>query len=72
MRYAPDGRVDRVVELPVRNPTSCCFGGDKLDVLFVTSASDARLTSEVTTDVCGRLICLDVGTSGLPEPMFAG
>ena len=25
--------------LPVTNPTCCCFGGDKLDTLYVTSAA---------------------------------
>ena len=70
VRYAPDGRVDRVVDLPVGNPTSCCFGGDGLDVLFVTSASDPVLTGAPPAEACGRLIALDVGCRGLPEPMF--
>ena len=70
MRYAPDGRVDRVVELPVGNPTCCCFGGDNLDILFVTSASDPVLTGARPSDVCGKLIALDVGSRGLPEPVF--
>jgi sugar lactone lactonase YvrE len=72
VRYAPDGRVDRVVELPVGNPTSCCFGGDNLDILFVTSASDPLLTGASPSDVCGKLISLDVGKRGLPESAFAG
>jgi sugar lactone lactonase YvrE len=70
VRYAPDGRVDRVVELPVGNPTCCCFGGDNLDILFVTSASDPVLTGAPPSDVCGKLIALDVGSRGLPEPVF--
>jgi len=70
VRYAPDGRVDRVVELPVGNPTCCCFGGDNLDILFVTSASDPALTGAHPSDVCGKLIALDVGSRGLPEPVF--
>ena len=38
-RYAPDGHVDRVIRVPVKSPTSCAFGGEAMDTLFVTSAS---------------------------------
>ena len=31
VRYSPAGKVDRVVELPVANPTCCCFGGGRFD-----------------------------------------
>jgi sugar lactone lactonase YvrE len=72
VRYAPDGRVDRTIALPVAHPTSCCFGGENLDILFVTSASDLQLTGRSPTDACGKLIALDVGCRGLPEPAFAG
>ena len=37
-RYDPDGKVERVVKLPVPNPTSCVFGGPDLTDLYVTSA----------------------------------
>jgi sugar lactone lactonase YvrE len=38
-RYLPDGRLDRKLQLPVSQVTSCCFGGDDLATLFVTSAA---------------------------------
>jgi sugar lactone lactonase YvrE len=37
-RYTPDGRLDRVIEMPVSYPTKCAFGGSDLMDLFVTSA----------------------------------
>jgi len=72
VRYAPDGRVDRVVELPVTHPTCCAFGGDGLGTLFVTSASEPAMTSNDPGPHGGQLIAIDVGVRGLPEPVFAG
>jgi sugar lactone lactonase YvrE len=73
VRYAPDGRVDRVVPMPVAQPTSCMFGGEDLATLYVTSArtglSDADLARQPQA---GGLFALDVGVRGLPEPRFAG
>src|SRR5205085_374190 len=38
-RYAPDGRRDGVVELPVSQVTSCAFGGPDHRDLYISSAS---------------------------------
>ena len=69
VRYAPDGRVDRIVELPVTNPTCCCFGGDRLDTLYVTSAAQGLAAP---APIEGALLALDVGVRGLPEAAFGG
>ncbi|MGH6741087.1 MAG: SMP-30/gluconolactonase/LRE family protein, partial [Bradyrhizobium sp.] len=68
-RYAPDGRADRTIELPVTNPTCCCFGGERLDTLYVTSASQ-RLSQPAAIE--GALLAIDVGVRGLPEAAFGG
>ncbi len=73
VRYAPDGRVDRIVELPVQRPTSCAFGGPDLRVLYVTSAI-WDLEGDALRDQpwAGGVLALDVGVAGLPEVRFAG
>jgi sugar lactone lactonase YvrE len=38
-RYAPDGTLDRVVEVPTRLVTSCAFAGSGFDRLIVTTAN---------------------------------
>lgn len=72
-RFAPDGRLDRIVELPVSQPTSCAFGGEGLRTLFITTSrqrlSEAQLAAE---PLAGSLLALDVGVAGLEEPRYAG
>ena len=73
VRYAPNGSLDRIIPLPVNQPTSCAFGGDKLDVLYVTTATQGmkpeRLAGEPWS---GGLLAMDVGVRGVPEPCFKG
>jgi sugar lactone lactonase YvrE len=70
-RTGPDGRVDRVVELPCSWPTSCAFGGDGLATLFVTSA---RFTMEAGHLAAhpqeGGLFALEPGVAGRPAHRF--
>jgi sugar lactone lactonase YvrE len=40
-RYTPDGRLDRVVKLPVSLVTKCAFGGPELEDLYITTARTA-------------------------------
>lgn len=73
VRYAPDGRVDRVIQAPVEQPTSCAFGGPDLSTLYVTSAWD-ELSDEARAKqpLAGGLFAVDVGVKGLPIPVFPG
>jgi sugar lactone lactonase YvrE len=71
-RFLPDGTRDRSIALPVSQVTSCCFAGEKLDRLFVTTAagglSDAALAAE---PLAGGLFELNPGVAGLPPHRFA-
>ena len=72
-RFAPDGRLDREVILPVSKPTSCMFGGPDLRTLYVTSAVwDLQGAALSEQPQAGGLFALNVGVAGLPEPRFAG
>ncbi len=72
-RYDPDGRLERVVALPVTKPTSVMFGGADLDTLFITSmrynVSAADLAAQ---PLYGALFGAQPGVRGLPETRFAG
>lgn len=72
-RYAPDGSIERVLEMPVQNPTSCTFGGPDLDTLYITTASQRLSPDELAKQpLAGALLALRPGVRGLPEPLFMG
>lgn len=73
IRIAPDGTVTDLVELPCSWPTSCCFGGADLDLLFVASArftmTDAHLRENPRE---GGLFAVRTGFRGVQPSRFGG
>lgn len=67
-RFSPDGRLVSTHPLPTSRITSCAFAGERLDRLFVTSASEGREAEPLA----GALFELDVGVKGAPPRRFAG
>jgi len=72
VRYTPDGRIDRVIELPVSSPTCCCFGGKDFDTLYISTARQ-HLTAEQLAHqpLAGAVFAAHPGVRGLPEARFA-
>ena len=73
LRFTPAGTIDRVVPVPVSRPTCCCFGGEDLSTLYVTS-SRRNLSAEALEmqPDAGGVFALEVGVVGLPRNLFAG
>jgi sugar lactone lactonase YvrE len=67
VRVAPDGKIDRVVEMPVKNITTCVFGGSALTTLFVTTASAEAPRGD---RLAGSLFSIETGITGQPENHF--
>jgi sugar lactone lactonase YvrE len=65
-RFKLDGTLDRMIEMPVRHPTSVCFGGPALDVLYVTSISRSTHLSDDSADAGGLFAIEGLGVKGLP------
>jgi sugar lactone lactonase YvrE len=72
-RFAPDGRLAAVVDLPVSQVTSCAFGGEDLSDLYVTSARGGLSPEQSQTQPhAGGLFRLRPAVRGLPSQPFAG
>ncbi|MCR5879735.1 SMP-30/gluconolactonase/LRE family protein [Phenylobacterium sp. J367] len=73
VRYDPFGRVNRMIEVPVSQPTSCAFGGPDLSTLYITSAWDELPeAARARQPLAGSLFAFDAGVKGLALPVFAG
>ena len=73
VRYRPDGAVDRVIEVPCRNPTCVAFGGRELDTLFITTSRLTLSDDEARRQpLAGALLAVTPGVTGLPESRFGG
>jgi len=72
-RYDPQGKIERVIYLPVQRPTSCTFGGVGLDKLFITSAWTGLSESERREQpLAGDLFILPTDLMGQKENFFQG
>ncbi|MBR1132034.1 SMP-30/gluconolactonase/LRE family protein [Bradyrhizobium iriomotense] len=69
-RFAPDGRLVRTIDMPVRHPTSVSFGGPDLDLLYVTSISRSHALADDHPDAGGQFAVEGLGVRGLPAHRF--
>lgn len=77
--YRPDGKLERLIDMPVKLTSSVAFGGPSLDQLFVTTiAHDVVATAqtgarEADEGLAGSVFVIEgLGVRGMAEPLFAG
>lgn len=73
-RYRPDGSLERVIELPVPQPSCIAFGGAALDTLYISSASKGMTDeAQAKAPAAGGLFAIRLDdVRGLPESLFGG
>jgi len=72
LRIAPDGTIDRQIDVPASRVTCPAFGGDDLKTLYLTTAR-AGLTPEQLEEqpLAGGVFAIRVDVPGQPEPLIA-
>jgi L-arabinonolactonase len=69
--FRPEGRIERVIDMPVKLPASVMFGGPNLEDLYVTTI-DPALLGRPSMPGGGDLFVIEgLGARGLPEPRYA-
>lgn len=72
-RYSPEGELLSEVGLPVARVTSCAFGGEKLDELFITTAAHGLSEQERREQpLAGAIFRCRPGVRGLETFAYAG
>jgi sugar lactone lactonase YvrE len=69
-RYAPDGTLDAVVEVPTPKVTACTFGGEDLGELFITTSWEDLAPDD--EPLAGSVFRVEPGVAGRPVRPFAG
>ncbi|QQR40522.1 SMP-30/gluconolactonase/LRE family protein [Devosia rhizoryzae] len=68
IRFAPDGSVDRTIEVPVSQVTCPAFGGPDLKRLFLSTANKNLSPEQLAEEkVAGGIFFIDLDVAGLPE-----
>jgi len=68
VRHAPDGSIDRVIDVPTAHVTCPCFGGPDLKTLFITTARQGLSGEELAAQPhAGGVFHIRVDVPGRPE-----
>ncbi|WP_375450951.1 SMP-30/gluconolactonase/LRE family protein [uncultured Devosia sp.] len=71
VRHAPDGTVDRIIEVPVSQVSCPAFGGPELKTLFLTTANKTLSAEQLAEEkVAGGVFAIALDIAGQPEPLI--
>ena len=70
--YSPEGKEIQEINLPVPQPSSCCFGGIENDILFITTAREGLTSAEIQKyPHSGKVFCIKLSVRGEPMNDFS-
>ena len=68
LRFTPQGKLDRQIELPAMKPSMCAFGGREFDTLFITTIRPDAGANESD----GHVFVVRPGVTGCAETAYGG
>lgn len=69
VRHTPDGKVDRIVEVPTSNASCPAFGGKDMKTLYITTAREHMGPDQLEREPhAGSVFAIELDIAGLPEP----
>ena len=71
-RYAPDGTLLNTIDMPIEKPSKPMFGGDNLDILYVTSLGTGLTEGRAQPQAGGLFAITGLGIKGVPQTCFKG
>ncbi len=72
-KYSPDGAHEASIEVPVTQVTSCCFGGPRLNDLYITTARVGLGEDELRRQpYAGGIFVAPEAGVGVASTLFAG
>jgi hypothetical protein len=72
-RFNAAGELTHIVSLPVKQVTSCCFGGKEMSELFITTAQYAMSPESLSREpLAGSLFRVKTAFKGSPSNRYGG
>lgn len=71
VQFRPDGKVERIIAMPVKLPGSVMFGGPGLDLLYVPTLNPSFMGREADPEDGSLYVIEGLGAKGLPETCYA-
>lgn len=72
VRHAPDGSIERTIEVPVSQVSCPAFGGPDLKTLFLTTANKTMSAEQLAKEpTAGGIFSIKLDIAGLAEPDLA-
>ena len=69
IRFKINGKIDKIIKLPISRPTSVCFGGKNLNTLFITSARKTNKFNQPEKD-SGNIFFIKTNVKGIETNFF--